>query len=76
LELICYIICTQSGYNGTGKSRYDEDQIKSKLKKKVGQVFYEYWELDENVVFYVKFFISFTAIYLTYMKLKQSKNEK
>jgi hypothetical protein len=28
MELIFYIICNQSGYNGTGKSRYDEDKIK------------------------------------------------
>jgi hypothetical protein len=33
MELIFYIICNQSGYNGTGKSRYDEDKIKWKIRK-------------------------------------------
>jgi hypothetical protein len=50
MELIFYIICTQSSYNGTGKSRYDEDKIKCKIRKKIEKGFYEYWKLDENVV--------------------------
>jgi hypothetical protein len=75
-NLIEYILCTQSGNNNTVKSRYDEDQIKCQIRKKVEHDFYEYWELDENDVFRVNFFISFTTIYPTYMKLKQSKNEK
>jgi hypothetical protein len=50
LELICYIICTRLGYNGTGKSRYDEDPIKDKIREKVKHDLYEYWEFDENVV--------------------------
>jgi hypothetical protein len=35
LELICYIICTQSGHNGSGKSHYDKNQIKCKTREKV-----------------------------------------
>jgi hypothetical protein len=76
MELISYIICAQSGYNGTGKSRYDEDAIKCKIRKKVEKDFHEYWKLDEDVTYCVDFFISFIAIYLTYMNLKQSKYEK
>jgi hypothetical protein len=76
LELIFYIICTQSSYNGTGKSRYDEDKIKCKIRKNVEKDIYEYWKLDENVTYWIDFFISFIVIYLTHMKLKQSKHEK
>jgi hypothetical protein len=49
MELIFYVTCTQSGYNGTGRSSYDENKIKCKIRKKVEKDFYEYWKLDENV---------------------------
>jgi hypothetical protein len=35
LDITWYIICIQSGSNGTGKSCYNEDQIKCNIKKKV-----------------------------------------
>jgi hypothetical protein len=76
MELVCDIVCTQSGYKGTGKSRFNEDQIKHKVRGKVEKDLNEFWNLDENVTYWVNFFISFTVIYLTYMKLKQSKFEK
>jgi hypothetical protein len=44
MELIFYVICTQSGYNGTGKSRCDEDKIKGKIRKKIEKDFSEYWK--------------------------------
>jgi hypothetical protein len=56
--------------------RYAEDKIKCKIWKKVEKDFYEYWKLDENVKYWVELFISFIALYLTHMKLKQSKHEK
>jgi hypothetical protein len=67
MELICYIIYTQSEYHGTGISSYNEDQIKWKVRKKIKHGSYEFWTLNENAVF----FITFVAIYLTHMKLKQ-----
>jgi hypothetical protein len=76
LEKICYIICTQSGYNGTSKSCNNEDQIKCQIKKKIKHDLYEFWELDKNVVFCANSFISFITIYLTRIKLQQSINEK
>jgi DNA-dependent RNA polymerase auxiliary subunit epsilon len=48
---MCYIICTQSGYNGTVKSLYIEEQIKHKVRKKVEKDLYEFWNLDENVTY-------------------------
>jgi hypothetical protein len=38
MELIFYIICAQSGYNVTGESRYDEDAIKCKIRKKLKRI--------------------------------------
>jgi hypothetical protein len=73
IELLCYIICNQSGLGGTGKSRYSENMIKCKIKKKLD--LYQYWELDDVFVYWVNFFISFYAIYLTHMKVKQLKKE-
>jgi hypothetical protein len=34
IELLCYVIYNQSGLRGTGKIRYNENQIKCKIKKK------------------------------------------
>jgi hypothetical protein len=43
-ELLFYIICNGSQLGGTGKSRYSEDQIKWKVKKKLIKILPKYWE--------------------------------
>jgi hypothetical protein len=76
-ELIFYIICNGSSIGGMGKSRYSEDQIKCKVKKKlIKDVSPINWEIDEWLVYWVNFYSSFIAIYYTHMKYRESKTEE
>jgi hypothetical protein len=63
-ELIFYIIYNGSSMGGMGKSRYSEDQIKCKVKKKlIKEGLPINWEIDEWLVYWVNFYSSFIAIY-------------
>jgi hypothetical protein len=53
-----------------------EDQIKCKVKNKlIKDVLPKYWEIDEWLVYWVNFYSSFVAIYLTHMKYCESDEE-
>jgi hypothetical protein len=47
-ELLIYKICNGSQLRGTGTSRYSEDQIKYKVKKKLIKILPKHWELIIN----------------------------
>jgi hypothetical protein len=74
-ELLCYIICNGSNVGGAGKSRFSEDQIKCKVKKKLVKILPKYSELDDELIHWIDFFTSFIAIFYTYQKYHESENE-
>jgi hypothetical protein len=50
-KLIFYVICNGSSMDGTGKSRYSEDQIKCKVRNKIiKDVLPIHWEINEWLV--------------------------